>query len=83
MAFVQPFIKNGYVAILTRHTTEPKEYFLERGNFIVSQQPKTKEEYEEAINYSRIMVNVKYHGSEYNKEVMTKLKEMMDRSYVK
>jgi len=66
----QIFSKNGSFIILEKDIYEPHEHFIDRGNFIVSQQPKNNSEFTQALVYSRIFVNVKYNRAKYSDEVM-------------
>jgi hypothetical protein len=75
------FKKNGYAIILDRDFGEPIEKFNERGNFVVSQKPKTEEEYEQVVKMSRIFRNVKWDHVEYNPKLMKILEDMMKNTY--
>lgn len=72
------FKKDGFMVIITKDPYETSESFNDRGNFIVSQKPKTKAELDEAIVYSRIYVNCDRTGCEYEKEIMDKLAKMKE-----
>jgi hypothetical protein len=74
------FIKDGHICYVVKDSYEPTEYFLERGHFIVSQKPNSKEEFNIAVLYSRILINVRYHGAVYNSEAMIKLESMLKLS---
>ena len=69
-------LKSGYIVKTYREPNEPYERFIERVHFIAKQQPKTKEEYDEVVIYSKIYANIKYLKCEYNKEVMDRLNQM-------
>jgi hypothetical protein len=78
----QLFIKDGYVCYLKKNINEPIEHFIERGNFVTSQKPQNVDEYNEYVNYSRIMINIKYNKTTYNNEVMQKYNNMINKSYI-
>jgi len=69
--------KKNYIIYLKRDYGEPREYYTERGYFIVSQKPKTQKEYDLAVLYSRIYINKKYKKCEYSENIEKKIKEMM------
>ena len=76
------FAKNGYICYLDQDVYETLEQFIQRGNFIVSQKPLSIEEYQKALTYSRIMINVKYSGAKYNSNIMDILEQMLTNYYV-
>lgn len=63
------FIKDGKYYILQKDPFEITEKFNERGWFVVNANPKTKEEYDMAVKFSRIMINKKYNGAIYSTEI--------------
>jgi hypothetical protein len=67
------FIKDGYYCIVEKDDDESYEHFNERGNFIVSQKSKNIIEIKKINTYSKIWINYKFLGCEYNKEIMNKL----------
>lgn len=72
------FEKKCYMIKLEeREEDEPKEWYNDRGYFVVSQMPTTIEEYDEAVKYSLIFVNYKYNKNGYNTEIENKLKKMI------
>ena len=75
------FKKDGYICYLERDKYETIEQFIDRGNFIVSQKPSNMEEYQKALTYSRIMVNVKYSGAKYTNTIMDILDKMLINCY--
>ena len=75
------FRKGVRYCIIERGRLEPMEQFMGRGNFIVSQKFTTKEEYERVLMYSRIYINVKYYGVEYEGVVMRELGGMVENSF--
>lgn len=58
-------------------TDETMEQFLDRGYFVMNQNPQTEEEYNTAVLYSRIYINVKYKKCMYEDRVMMILKNKM------
>lgn len=75
------FIKDGYICWLDKEQYEPMEHFMERGNFVVSLKPENINSYNDAANYSRVIINVKYNGAKYNDDVMNKLISMSSNQY--
>ena len=67
------FTKDGKFYILKKDRYEPIEKFNERGWFITKCHPSNDKEYESAITLSRIWINIKYNGCEYNKAIMDKI----------
>ena len=76
---MRAFTKDGFLCLVSQDDNESLEHFSERGNFIVSQQPNSKEEYNKAINYSRLYMNCKHHKCSYTEEVMKELLEMQNK----
>jgi len=70
------FTENGFFCTIEQDDDEPLEQFYERGHFIVSQKPISIIKFNEAIIYSRIWINKKYLGCEYDENVNQKLKKM-------
>jgi hypothetical protein len=75
------FKKNGYTIKLDRDYGELDEQFTERGIFVISQFPKTTDDYDEAIKMSRIFRNNKYNHASYSTYLMKKLDEMKDNMF--
>ena len=71
------FEKKCYMINLEQDEDEPKEWFIDRGYFVVSQMITTTEEYNESIKYSRIYVNNKYNKCGYNTKIEHNLKKMI------
>ena len=46
------FKKGNIICIVEEEENEPKEHFIERGNFIINQYPKNDDEYELLLKYS-------------------------------
>ena len=63
------FTKNGYYCKIERDIGESYENYISRGNFVVSQKPKTQDELNKLIVASRIWLNINKYKSEYNDEV--------------
>ncbi|CAH6421772.1 Hypothetical protein KVN_LOCUS458 [uncultured virus] len=78
---MRAFKKNGYLCVVRKDKNEAEEIYLERVNFVVSQKPKNEEEYNEAIKFSRLFVNVKYSRCEYDKQIMDKLQTLQNNIY--
>lgn len=77
------FMKQGFVCDIEKDPNEPNEMFAKRGNFIVSQQPKTNEELIKIITYSRIYANIYLNGCTYSTNIMEKIKEMEEKMWIK
>lgn len=75
------FKKNGYVCNVERDKNELDEHLNTRGLFIVSQKPKTLQEYNTLVLYSRCYINFKYNGCEYAHQLMEILKQMENNMY--
>jgi len=75
------FSKDDYICQLDRDFGESLEAYLIRGLFIVSQKPKTLKEYNNAIKYSRIYINVKHCKCGYSEPIMNNLNSMTQNMY--
>lgn len=53
------------------------QHHTERGLFVVSQRPTKLDEYNEAIKYSRVLINNKHLKCVYNPKIMLKLQSML------
>lgn len=67
------FRKNGYICVIEKDEHEPMQYYIERGYYVCDQKPHNKREYDKAVRNSRIMINIKYLGASYSKEVMDEI----------
>lgn len=70
------FVRDGYVYYIERGNNEIDEHFFARSNFIVSQKPKTEAEYEHAVKYSKIYINIKFLKCKYNQEIVDELNKI-------
>jgi len=75
------FEKKGYLVQIVQDSGEPLEHYIERGYFVASQQPLTRKEYDTAILFSRIYINMKYKKCGYSDGITKKL-EMMEKKYL-
>lgn len=75
------FHKDGYVCPLFKDKCESIEQYNIRGKFVVSQKPKSQKEYDEAVKYSRILINVKLYKCIYDSKIMENLKNMEEKMY--
>ena len=64
------FHKNGYFLQLSKDENESIDTFIERGNYIVNMKPKTREEIEKYIVYSRIWINNNKYENKYDDKLM-------------
>lgn len=76
------FHKNKNICIINKFENEPNEHFLDRCNFITSQQIKNDTDYNKIITFSRIYVNNKYLGCMYDAQTMYQLKAMVNNAYM-
>ena len=76
------FHKNKTLCIIPPQPNEPKEHFVDRCNFITSQQINNDTDYKKVITYSYIYSNNKYLGCMYNEQTMAQLKMMTNNAYV-
>lgn len=70
------FAKNGFICTVNKLPNEPDNIFIDRGWFVVSQHPITKQEYDEAVKYSILWANCQLYNCRYSDEIMDKLKKM-------
>lgn len=73
------FRRGNSAFLIEREYNEADEIFVDRGNFIASQLPKTENEYNKVELFSRIYVNVKYLGCVYDDTVMARLNKMIEK----
>ena len=67
------FIKNGQLVVLDSDPGELYQHHSERGMFVVGQHPTNQQEYDEAVKYSRILINSKYLKCTYSNQITTNL----------
>nr|QBK88845.1 MAG: hypothetical protein LCMiAC01_05270 [Mimivirus LCMiAC01] len=70
------FEKKGHLVQVAPDNGEPLEHYIERGYFIVSQQPSIKKEYDTSVLFSRLYINTKYKKCGYSDTITIKLKLM-------
>lgn len=66
--------------VVKKDLTETDEQYAYRCWFVNKQKPETYTDYLEAIKWSKIIINIKYHGCLYNDHVMNmynRIKECM------
>lgn len=73
------FRKNTNIYIIVKESTETFEQYIDRGNFVASQEPGTEQDYEDIILYSHIYINNKYLFCSYNKDIMKRLDRMIEK----
>ncbi len=75
------FKKKGRIIPLQRDYGEPTEHFVERGIFVISQEPSNEKELEEAVKMSRIFRNNKHDGAEYSRKLMNSMEVMVENMW--
>lgn len=70
--------KNDVIYLIEKNEDESNDVFIDRCNFIVSQNPKNDKEYDKIILYSLLYTNVKYLGCKYENVIMEELNKMLD-----
>lgn len=70
------FMKNGVVCNVEHAEGESEEEFQMRGWFVVSQNPKTVNELNDYVKWSRIYLNLEHNGCEYSPHIMAKVEQM-------
>lgn len=73
------FKKGSIMCFVSKDDDEPYEHFIDRGNFIISQNPTNDKEYNKAVMYSRFYINTKVLRCTYTKEIMEELEEMINK----
>jgi hypothetical protein len=76
------FMKNGRIVELYKDYGESEEHFIERGNFVVSQNIETSDDHKKAVKLSRLYRNVQF-GARYSITLMNCLNEMETNMYEK
>jgi hypothetical protein len=72
------FNKNGFICKIDRDSNESLELWYNRGWFVVSQQSKNIDEYNEAIKFSRIWINITKYGCKYDDSIVNRLDELLN-----
>ena len=62
-------IKRGHFCIIEENATETPEQFAYRCYAITSGKPTTQSEYDRLVNLSNHLVNIKFLGCSYSKEI--------------
>lgn len=57
--------KHGKICLIFPDPGEPMEHVIERGIYVLDQNPNSQTEYNKAILHSRIYTNKKYLGASY------------------
>lgn len=73
------FRKNKTICQVAKDEGESYEHFLNRVNFILSQNPTNEEEYNKTVLYSHIYINVKILKCKYNEIIMKQLANMISK----
>lgn len=73
------FRKGTVICLVNQNEAENIDKFIDRGNFIVSQKPQNKQDYDKAVLYSNIYANVKYLKCEYSINIMKELEIMKNK----
>jgi hypothetical protein len=71
---------NGKCYIIERHHGESLEQLYKRSSFIAKQSPKTSEEFEQVVQFSKIWINVIQLNCKYSEDVMNKLDQMVKKN---
>jgi len=74
--------KNKTICIINPLENELSEHFIDRCNFITSQNMKNDAEYNKVVNYSYIYSSNKHLGCIYDNNTMEELKIMIKKVYV-
>lgn len=72
------FKNENYLYKIKRNANENTDVYMDRVNFVISQNPRNIKEYTEASIYANIHVNVQYLGCEYDEAIMEQLQKMRD-----
>jgi len=75
------FLKRGNLVVIKKELGESQEYFIKRGYFVASIFPHIISDYEEAIKYSRLFINIKYHRAIYSNSLVNKITELEKNLY--
>ena len=73
------FSKAGIACIVFPEEGEPEDQFLERGWFIVSQEPTSAKEKEKAEHFARLWVNYKQLACTYPAALLAEILERAQR----
>ena len=71
----QVFIKDGLLVTLTKDEIEPLEKFVERGYFVVSQKPDSKN-LDKIETLSKVHSNMIHEDCSYSKNLMRTVQQM-------
>lgn len=68
------YTKDDKIYFVQIQSNELPEHFYERVKFIMNRNIKNNNDYDEAIIYSKIHINMKYYKCEYPDKIVKKLK---------
>lgn len=71
--------KNGIVYTVKQNEFEPKDIFVQRMWFVVSQKPMNAIDYNTAVLESNIWSNMHYLGCSYNSADQTRIRGLADK----
>ena len=70
------FTREGHVCVVKPQDNEPNNLFQNRGWFVVSQKPKTDEEFQIAVKFSILWSNCNQYHCTYSDAIMLKISQM-------
>ena len=70
------FLKKGNLVLVNKELGESQENYIKRGYFVVSIYPHIISDYDKAIKYSRLFINIKYNKSVYSDTLMKQINEL-------
>lgn len=76
------FLKKGNLVSINKESGESQEIYIKRGYFVASIYPHVIPDYDQAIKYSRLFVNIKYNKSTYNDSLMKQINELEKYLYL-
>jgi hypothetical protein len=73
--------KNKTLCIITPFENEPTEHFIDRCNFIASQNINDDIQYNKTITYSRLYTNTKYLNTKYDNQTTQNLNKLITNTH--
>jgi hypothetical protein len=78
----QVFIKNGHFCNVSRDNAEVYERYMLRGFAIISNIPKTLDEYKQSVIHSRYLSNIKYLGCSFSKQIHDACEQLEKKIFI-
>ena len=76
LLYYMAFLKRGNLISIDKELGESQEHYIRRGYFVASIYPHIISNYDEAVKYSRLFINIRYNKAVYSDSLMKKMVEL-------